>query len=293
MNNKIGIITVTYNSSNHIEKFLRSLIKEKAFIAEIIVVENSSHDKSETERITRNFIKANKEPKITFISNSRNLGFAKSCNQGANRCKGDYLLFINPDTELTKDSLKILLSHADENKADLIGGRVNKYSQERHNTVVRKPDLKIGLFEFSNMGKVFKIHSGHNKFYYQETPNIYNAKKDVLVDALGGAYLMTKKSSFEKLKGFDERFFMYLEDVDLGVRANHMDMKVIYCPHSIIKHEGGASSNNKYKIRHQAWYDSRKEYYKKHFGLLANLIIQPLYTVEEYLLKLRDKRKSQ
>ena len=93
------------------------------------------------------------------------------------------------------------------------------------------------------------------------------------------------RKAFIELDGFDENIFMYLEDVDLGKRASDLGMKVIFCPHSTIWHIGGASSYNKYKIRHQAWFDSRKYYFKKHFGLLINLIIQPLYTIEEFMLK--------
>jgi GT2 family glycosyltransferase len=150
---------------------------------------------------------------------------------------------------------------------------------------VRKPNLNIGLFEFSNFGKLFKTERGHTDFYYLDNPKILKGSSDINVDALGGAYLMIRRDSFDKLNGFDEAFFMYLEDVDLSVRANNLGMKVIYCPHSIIKHVGGASSDNKYKIRHQAWFDSRKYYFKKHFGFLTNLIIQPIYTIEEFLLK--------
>lgn len=279
-NKKISIVTVTYNSSEKIVKLLRSLEKNKQHINEVIVIENNSPDKKITQIKCRKFTK---KLNLTFIHND-NVGFGKSCNLGALKAKSDYILFLNPDTELEASSLKLLVQHADVNRADITGGKAVNYEGKSHGSVVRAPNIFIGLFEFSNLGKIFNFHKAHTLFYYEDI-NILESKEDKIVDAVSGAYLLITKEAFIKLHGFDEDFFMYLEDVDLGVRAKRMGLKVVYCPHSTILHEGGASSKNKYKIRHQAWFDSRKNYFKKHFGLLSNMLIQPIYEVEEALLK--------
>ena len=284
-NKQLSIVTVTYNSSQHIVTLLKSLYKEKDLIKEIIIIENDSPDKKVTKININKFIAQNKALKIKFINNKSNDGFAKSCNAGARLSSGKYILFINPDTELTESSLKILLSHADNHGADIMGGMVRKNTHGRHNTVVRNPDFIIGLLEFTNLGKLFGTNYGHDKFYYIDTPRVYDAKNDVNVDAVGGAYILVKNSSFQLLRGFDERFFIYLEDVDLGVRANKMGLKVMYCPHSAILHEGGASIKNKFRIMHKAWYDSRKKYFLKHSNLTINMVIQVLFIIEEYMLK--------
>lgn len=281
MKKKISIITITYNSSKVIEKFIKSIINSNIHVYELIIIENSSADKLQTKNICEKF---RDKVNIKFRM-SKNNGFGKSCNLGAKISTGDLLLFLNPDTELFQNSLEILRIHMDTAKANLIGGKSLNYHNKVHLTVVRKPNLNIGLFEFSNLGKLFHTQVGHNDFYYRNDKNIVHAKNDVIVDALGGAYLMVDRKSFIKLGGFDEKFFMYLEDVDFSIRAKKLNMRVVYCPHSIINHVGGASSDNKYKIRHQAWFDSRKYYYKKHFNFFINVIIQPLYTIEEYLLK--------
>jgi GT2 family glycosyltransferase len=276
----ISVITVTYNSSPNIKQFLDSIVSN-SFINRIIIIENNSKD----AKITKKIVLGYKSKKILFIDNKKNDGFGKSCNRGGQVSDDEYLLFANPDTQFNKNSVSLLLEHAVTSKADIIGGKSLTFSGKRHLTVVRKPNLKIGLFEFSNLGKLFSTNVGHQSFYYLDKNNVTFAKKDVVVDGVGGAYLMIKRNSFKKLKGFDEKFFMYLEDVDLSIRAKTMGMKVVYCPHSVIKHIGGASSDNKYRIKHQAWFDSRKYYYKKHFGFLTNVIIQPLYILEEFLLK--------
>ncbi len=280
MNTKISIVIVTYNSSKNIYRLLDSLINNKQYINEVIIIENNSPDKHETEKECRKY----KNKINLYFINSDNAGFGKSCNAGARKSDSSFILFLNPDTELQKDSLKILLQHMKKNEADIIGGKTINYEDKPHGSVVRFPTLFIGLFEFSNLGKLFNINSAHKIFYYEDQ-KILESKSDKPVDVVGGAYLLITRKAFIELDGFDENIFMYLEDVDLGKRASDLGMKVIFCPHSTIWHIGGASSYNKYKIRHQAWFDSRKYYFKKHFGLLINLIIQPLYTIEEFMLK--------
>ncbi len=282
----ITVIIVTYNSAKNALNLLKSLEAQRAKVKQIILVENNSPEKAQTKKIIdayKHSLKKNNY--IKLIENKYNAGFAKSCNQAAKLAKSKHLLFVNPDTQILRGSLDTLYKHAIKNDIDLIGGKTTKITGERHKTVVRKPSFWTGLLEFSNLGKLLKTNKDHEDFYYINNKEVYDAETDIKVDALGGAYLLVKKASFDKLNGFDERFFMYLEDVDLGIRANSLGLRVIYCPHSTILHEGGASSKNKYKIKHQAWFDSRRYYFKKHFGLLANLIIQPLYITEEFLLK--------
>lgn len=285
----ISLIIVTYNSSKTIIHLLKSLdtTKNSNLIKKIIIIENDSSDKSVTLNLVKKY-KFTTKLSIQLISSNKNGGFAKSCNSGFKHTNTEYVLFLNPDTTVYTDSLEILYNHAKTECADIIGGVSQKNSNEVHNTVVRHPNLVIGLFEFSNLGKFFGIKIGHSRFYYEDIHNLYQSTNDRKVDAVGGAYLMARRTSFEKLKGFDEDFFMYLEDVDLGVRANRLKMNVVFCPHSKISHVSGASSVNRQHIRHQAWYDSRKKYFRKYYGLATNMIIQSLFIVEEALLKLRE-----
>ncbi len=286
---KISIIVVTYNSSTNIEKLIKSIdTKSNSELVELLaIIENDSPEKMITTKIIKKY-KTRYLKKIKYIQSASNSGFAKSCNFGASLSNTEYILFLNPDTELTKNSLTTLLCHAIKANSDLTGGKCLKYNGSAHNTVVRFPTLGTGLFEFSNLGKIFNIKFGNANFYYRDK-DFFGADHDVCVEALGGAYLLVKRSSFIRLRGFDEDYFMYLEDVDLSVRANRLGMKSVFCPHSTIFHIGGSSTKNKYHIRHQSWYDSRRLYFHKHFGVLTNLIIQPIYIFEEYVLKIRQK----
>lgn len=285
--NNLSIITITYNSSNRIIRLLESLELEKKNIAEIIIIENNSPDSRDTKRKILLY-EVNSLNKIKFINNKRNIGFGKACNIGVKNISSENILFLNPDCEIEYNSLGILLTHLSLNNADIIGGKTLNYSSQSHRSAFRAPNLSTGLFDFSNLGKILSIQGGTKHFYYGDK-NILENKDDTKVGGVSGAFLLIKKKSFNLLNGFDKEFFMYLEDVDLCVRANKSGMKVIFCPHSKILHEGGASSKNKYRIRHTAWFDSRRYYYKKHFNTIANIIIQPVFLVEELLLKVFKK----
>ncbi len=284
----ITVISTTYNSANSIGSLLKSLQDDSnlGLIDKVIIIENNSNEKILTKEVVIQKTNRSKIP-IYFKDTNTNLGFAKSSNIGASYAKSEYLLFLNPDTTLQKNSLRILYEHAIQNSADIVGGLSEKKRNIFHKTVVRYPTLAIGLLEFSNLGKLMGIDLGHDRFYYNDK-NIYKSKRDVLVDAVGGAYLLIKRKVFNELGGFDTKYFMYLEDVDLCRRAGFSKHKIIFCPHSKISHIGGASSKNKYHILHQAWYDSRRYYFMKHHGFLVNVIIQPIFFIDEYLFKIRE-----
>lgn len=287
--NTITIVIITYNSSNTIIPLLKSIdnAESRHYLSKIIIIENNSPDSDKTTKLVKAFA-TRSVLNIKLINSTRNNGFARSCNQGAKLAESKYVLFLNPDTLIKRNSLRVIYNHAESNQADIIGGVSIKNIASHHNTVVRKPNLFIGLFELTSLGKIFNIHKAHSDFYYEDIENLYASKVDFNADAIGGAYLMVNRDSFNVLGGFDINFFMYLEDVDLGCRANMLGMKVIFCPHSKIYHIGGASSTNKYRIKHQAWYDSRRYFYKKHYRLLTNCILQPIFIIEELFLKVRQ-----
>ncbi len=286
--NPITVISTTYNSANFIGSMLKSLQNDSnlELIDKIIIIENNSNERRLTKEIV---VKKNIRLKIPiyFKDINTNLGFAKSSNIGASYARSEYLLFLNPDTTLQKNSLRILYEHAIQNSADIVGGLSEKKGNIMHKTAVRYPTLAIGLLEFSNLGKLLGLDLGHDRFYYNDK-NIYESESDVLVDAVGGAYLLIKRKVFNELGGFDTKYFMYLEDVDLCRRAGFSKHKIIFCPHSKISHIGGASSKNKYHILHQAWYDSRRYYFLKHHSFLINVIIQPIFFIDEYISKIRN-----
>lgn len=275
----ISIVIVTYNSAGKVKRLLDSILLSSLKPREIILVDNNSKDQDKLRKKLSEYSKK----KINIIAKflKTNNGFGTSCNYGSQFNTSDYLLFLNPDTKVNKYSLEILLKHTIKYKADICGGKSLEFITNKiHRTVFNIPNVIIMLYEFSNFGKLLKREAN----FYLDQGQIHT---DLEVSGVGGAYFLIKKLVYKKLSGFDEKFFMYLEDVGLCVRAKQQHFKILYCPHSTIHHVGGASSNNKYKISHKSWYTSRQHYLKKHFKIWDYITITILYCIEKLTLELR------
>lgn len=247
----------------------------------IIIVDNNSQDKLLLKNTVLDF---RKYLDITLIIREKNYGFANSCNFGAKKARST-ILFINPDTIVQENSVSILYKHMESSVADIAGAKsFYMETNKLHRTVFNTINLQVMLLEFSNLGKIFRLSS--NFYHTQKTV------KDTSVDGVGGSCLMIKRDVFNKLGGFDDKFFMYLEDVDLCMRAKQQSYKIIYCPHSHIKHLGGGSSRNKYRIDANAWFNSREYLAAKHFSFWISTFITAVYKFERLLLNMREKLSS-
>jgi len=280
----ISIVTVTYNSSEKIIPLLNTVDMQTGIDKlEIIIVDNNSSDVKKLKRTLSKYSFRNKKYSLVTKYRQKNLGFGCSCNYGASIAKYQNIVFLNPDTKLVKTSLSTLLDHAKKTNANICGGKCLQINTKNiHRTIFNEPTINTMLFEYSNLGKLF---SKSGNFYLNQN----YIKKDTNVDGVGGAYFLIDKKSFIKLGGFDENIFMYLEDVDICIRAKRLGLTIVYCPHSTIYHIGGASSNNKYHIAHKAWFNSREYYVKKHFSPIVSIPIIIIYKIERILLNIRMK----
>ena len=279
--NEVSIIIVTFNSEKHITKCLDS-IKESDIDKErlkIIIVDNCSSDK--TIKKVKKFQK--KIRAITIIENKRNVGFARAVNQGIKENQFDpYFLLLNPDTTFEKKSLTNLIICSKKNDAGICGGKTTNIQGMESGSYFRFPTLMVGIFDFTNFRKLSGTDRWHKYFYYLDKNN--KKKESFSVDVVTGGYMLIRSDTIQKIGLLDETFFMYLEDVDYCLRANKAGIKIYHSNSAIIQHIGGASSNNKDKIRHSSWLKSRKIYFIKHFGILANLLIQPLFLIDDILI---------
>jgi len=287
---RISIIIVTYNSSKYIKTLLKSITNDDKYIKEIIIIDNNSKDKKILKQIVKQYKNSKKRTTIQYLQRRTNKGFGSSCNLGAKKAKSKYIIFINPDTRILKNTITILFNHLRNNNADIIGGLTynNKFI---HNTAYRQPGIFIGICEFSNIGKIIpplgRIAKNH---FYMLNNNIHKHNTDKKVDGVSGNVMLIKKSTYNDLHGYDEEYHMYLEDVDLCTRAKMKKYKTYYCTHSISFHEGGGSSKNKHKINYKAWDNSRRYYYNKHYGKNIGTIMTLIFSADQYITRALSKQ---
>ena len=205
----VSVIIVNYNGKTYLEKCLESLMKINYKNYEIILVDNNSTDTS------IEFVK-NTYPSITIIKLNDNYGFAEPNNIGAKNAKGDYLLFLNNDTEVNADFIEEMVK-------------------------VLKQDPKIAICQSLLLKPNGDVDSSGD--FIDTLGRAYGSKNKVnevkKILSARGASMMVRKDSFWDLGGFDKKFFASFEDVDLGWRAWVWGYKIVVVPSSIVYHKGG------------------------------------------------------
>ena len=269
----LSVIIVNYNVKHFLEQCLFSLQKACTGIdAEIIVVDNNSTDGS------RAFLEP-AFPAVRFIWNSSNDGFAKANNQGLALAKGEYILFLNPDTILSEDSIENCLSFFKQHKdAGALGIKMidgsGKFLKESKRAF---PSPLTSLFKLSGLAVLFprsKIFARYHLGHLSQNENHE-------VDVLAGAFMMIPKKVLTEIGNFDEHFFMYGEDVDLSYRiqraacpATGGRYKNYYFAESSIIHFKGESTKRGSLNYVRLFYKAMNLFVKKHYsGSRAGIFI--------------------
>lgn len=242
-NKELSIIIVNYKNYKLTIKCISSIISTVNNLNyEIIVIDNNSPNDS-FEKIKDKFIQ---ETKVNIIKNKKNSGFGGANNLGAKLSKGKYLLFLNPDIIVLKDAINIMLySLKKYDDIGLISGKLlnDDYTiQYSCRTILPFNKFLVCRTPLSKfIGKEKKEEI--NSIYLMKDYN-HNYKKEV--DWVMGACMLLEKSFFLKLEGFDDKYFMYFEDVDLCFKVKANNKKVIYLPQARMVHLHNQESTKKF-----------------------------------------------
>ena len=225
--------------------------------AEVIVIDNNSTDNS-FEYLQHKF------PLARFIQNPENMGFAKACNLGLSMCTGEFVLFLNPDTILSEDSITNCISFFESTPAcgalgvKMIDG-AGKFLKESKRSF---PSPLTSLYKLTGLSWLFprsgtfaRYHLGH-----------LDKEKNHEVDVLAGAFMMVRKEVLDITGGFDETFFMYGEDVDLSYRIQKAGFKNFYYSGTTIIHFKGESTKRGSLNYVRMFYNAMSVFVKKHYG---------------------------
>jgi N-acetylglucosaminyl-diphospho-decaprenol L-rhamnosyltransferase len=227
---KLSIIIVNYNVTQLLRNCLFSIQKYvDGLDYEVIVIDNASTDSSWGDLIPE-------FPKVHFISSENNDGFAKANNKAVQSATGEYLLILNPDTELEgfymKDILKFAQSHSD---FGCLGVRMHDANGEFLPESKRSvPDM------YNSFEKLFtNFRKNNSKSYYR---NDIGEFENAEVEVVTGAFLLIRRDVYQKVGGFDETYFMYGEDIDLCYTLLKNGYRNFYYGEASIFHYKGEST---------------------------------------------------
>lgn len=222
---------------------------------EVIVVNNSEDDPG-WEDLKGLY------PKAQFIPNTTNVGFSKANNQAAKIARGEFFIFLNPDTSLSDQAINTMHRYfCSHSEVGAMGPKVTNPDGSLQYSCRRYPTLWTGLFNrYSLLSRLFPC----NPFTSQYLMLDFDHNEILPVDWLSGCCLMVSRNVFEGIGGFDENYFLFNEDVDLCRRINEAGKKVIYFPKATINHQV-STSNSKTSTRVIVQrHLGMMHYYKKH-----------------------------
>ncbi|MFN0083641.1 MAG: glycosyltransferase family 2 protein, partial [Ferruginibacter sp.] len=279
---QLSVIIVNYNVKYFLEHCLLSVIKACSEIdAEIFVVDNDSSDGSE-EYLAPKF------PSVRFYWNKTNLGFGKANNSVLKDAKGDYILFLNPDTIVPEDCftkcISFFQSHQD---CGALGVRMIDGSGDFLKESKRcLPTPLAGLFKMIGLTNIFPGSSFFANYYAGHLLEHENSK----VEVLAGAFMMLSRKILEITKGFDEAFFMYGEDIDLSYRITKAGLSNYYLGETTMIHFKGESTQKRNRAYTKHFYGAMKLFVNKHYSnkALLKTCMTYLITCATFFAKIKN-----
>lgn len=254
----LSIVIVTFRSAGDIRNCLRSIPRTLFGRAvEIIVVDNASTD--ETEQAVLEV-----RPPVRFHQSGANLGFSKANNLGANLSSGEYILFLNPDTVVNEPALEACLKRVQADSGiGIISPRL-LLSDGTMDLACRRsiPTAWDGFTRATGLAKIFpgvRLLAGYNLTYLPD-----EATYDV--GAVNGAFMLLSRKNLARIGLFDERFFMYGDDLDLCYRCSRAGLRIVYDGRFSIIHLKGQSSAKVHRTMSREVFRGTKQFYLKHFN---------------------------
>jgi GT2 family glycosyltransferase len=230
----LSIVIVNWNSAAFLRECLRSIYATAANLQfEVIVIDNASFDGSEI-MVRREF------PAVKFIQSRRNVGFAGGNNIAFAHSSGRNVLFLNPDTELTDDALRIMCSALDATPdAGVVGCRLLNSDLSMQTSCIQAfPSILNQTLDFEFLQAMFPKSSlwGMRPLYEQKS-------QPSIVDIVSGACLMIRRIIFEQVGQFSTDYFMYAEDMDLCYKVARAGWRNYFVGDATVIHHGGCSSS--------------------------------------------------
>lgn len=222
---KIDIVIPNYNGELFLKNCINSILSTDniGYVDKIIIIDNNSQDKS------LDSVNSSNAP-IIIEKNNENYGFAKAVNQGIKMSTNEYILLLNNDTIVEDGFIHSLIECIrSSNEIFSVSSKMLQY----HN---------LNLID--DAGDFYNILGWARKRGDGKSSNLLTEKKNIF-SACAGAALYNRKV-FDEIGYFDENFFAYLEDIDIGYRAQIFGYKNIYCPNAIVHHIGSGTSGSKY-----------------------------------------------
>ncbi|MGP0630167.1 glycosyltransferase family 2 protein [Nitrospina sp. 32_T5] len=251
----LTFIIVTYNHGDCLDKCLQSIQDSvKDAHHEVLVVNNARQDRLDDFET--------RFPNVRVTTNRKNIGFARACNQAAREARGGLLVFLNPDARLHEGAVDALRNQLESDPGiGIVGPKVLNPDGTVQASCRRFPRLWTGLFHRRSL---LSLWFPGNRFTREYLMLDFDHATTRDVDWVSGCCMMIARDRFRELGGFDERYFLFHEDVDLCRTAWQAGYRVVYHPEAVVTHDIGAGNRNLPALVIVRRHRGMAHYWKKH-----------------------------
>jgi GT2 family glycosyltransferase len=235
-----------------------------ALLLEVLVVDSASSDDS-VAMVKSEF------PQVRLYPSDTNLGYTGGNNLGLCESRGQYVLLLNPDTEVLADALATLVRYMDAHPdVGVIGPQLLWPNGSVQASRRRFPTLTTAFIESTFLQKWFPHHPALRRYY------VLDRADDAIseVDWVTGACLLVRRAVVEQVGLLDDGYFMYSEELDWQKRMSAAGWRVVYLPTAQVVHHEGRSSEQVGALRHVRFGRSKVRYYLKHYGPIAGRVVR-------------------
>ena len=274
----LSIIIVSWNVRDLLGLCLYSLQQSRrslasgdddAFEVEVIVVDSASDDGS-VELVRERY------PEVKLLPQSSNIGFTRGNNIGLKQAKGQFLLLLNPDTEVSRDALAKMIDYMKAHpRVGILGPHTRNSDGSHQSTRRRFPTLATGIFESTWLAHLAPPALERNY-------RMLDTRDEDIIEAdwVQGSALMFRRAVYDAIGGLDEGYIMYSEELDYCRRAKSAGWGVFYHGGASITHHGGKSSEQASAAAQIHFQTSKLRYFRKHHGEEHYLVLRAILVLQ-------------
>jgi len=259
---RISVVMVTYHTGAPLLEAVQAVLADED-VFELVLVDNGNTVAARQ----RLWAYANGQKRLRLVQGQGNIGFGRACNFGAKMAKGDYILFLNPDAVVSEGAAMAMANCGEKLTRPWITGGFLQTADGNEQRGARRRELTpiSALVSFTPLHKLAGLKSIHLESGQKPT-------KPVSMPIVSGACLMTDRESFKQLGGFDERYFLHVEDIDICRRAREAGGEVYYVPGAKVMHYGSTSQVRIQKVE----FEKLKGFMRYFWGYSKRFWAKPL-----------------
>ena len=264
----LTVSIVNWNTKEPLRACVLALLRQTGCRMEIIVSDNASSDGS-AEMVRGEF-----GEKVALIVNSENLGFGAAHNKAIKQAQGKYIFVLNPDSHPLSDDMCCGMAHYMDDHPEIgaLGPKILNPDGSLQFSARRFPNPFAGIFRGTQLGKMFP----NNRFVRSYLMTDFAHDQIAEVDWLSGAALVFRKQTLDRVGLFDERFYMYCEDMDICRRIGEAGWKVVYYPLVAVSHTIGAASDQAKPQMIREHHKSMLLYFLKYNSRRPTILLTPV-----------------